>query len=465
MAERGVLTSRTMRAARRLGLWVVVLGWVGCASYAPHSIEIKNRLAGGRFDSALEEVDRAKSASSRLLTLYETGLILHYAQRFEDSNLQFHEAEILYEDLYTKSVSRELGALLTSDTAIEYRGERFESAYLHYYKILNYLHLGDGDAALVECRKLNEKLLLFRDAGGTFYTDDPFLQYLTGLVYESEGELADAWVSYRVASDAFERLGAEMGLSAPPSLRCDLARAGSVLGYRDELPERRAGDPCPEPAPGSGSVVLLLETGFAPHRVEIQLVAPIFKDDNLKDDFDRDKFAWTLADRAGRRRVATREVSYWLTIAFPDIVAEPTGIAEIEVLPVEAPTSATRAARAANIEAVAVKRFEERRPRMLAKTLARALAKYLAKEKVTGKQGEVAGMLVNVFNVATERADTRSWSTLPGRIHLARFFLPPGSYTLQVNLRDSGGEKLITIGIPEVEVESGRTAFLNHRVF
>jgi hypothetical protein len=37
--------------------------------------------------------------------------------------------------------------------------------------------------------------------------------------------------------------------------------------------------------------------------------------------------------------------------------------------------------------------------------------------------------------VLTERADTRSWFTLPGEIHLARLSLPPGDYNVRVELR------------------------------
>lgn len=455
-----------MRSVPRFLIAIALVVSAGCASYASYSAKIKHRLADGKFEDALEEVQAARSASSRLLALYESGLILHYAQKYDESNLQLHEAEALYEDLYTKSISREAGALVTSDIILAYRGERFESAYLHYYKILNYVHLGDGEGALVECRKLNQKLKLFRDAGGTFYTDDPFLQYLTGIVYESEGELSDAWVSYRLAVEAFASLGDESGVSTPPGLRCDLLRVASRLGYEDELSESDSAEACPEALPvrDAGSVVLLLETGFAPHKIDVELVAPIFENE-IVEDLDEDEFARTLAERVRRDRDVHRKVSYWLTIAFPEMVAEPTGIAQAEVVAVESPTSATRMALVSNIEAVALRRFDEKRGGMLAKTVARALAKYLAKKKVEKKRGELAGLAVNIFNVATEAADTRSWSTLPGRIYLARFDLPAGDYTLQVALRGADGGRLTTIAIPEVTVTAGALTLVNHRAF
>jgi len=44
------------------------------------------------------------------------------------------------------------------------------------------------------------------------------------------------------------------------------------------------------------------------------------------------------------------------------------------------------------------------------------------------------GLAVNITAVLTERADTRSWFTLPGEIHLARLSLPPGEYNVKIEL-------------------------------
>ena len=67
----------------------------------------------------------------------------------------------------------------------------------------------------------------------------------------------------------------------------------------------------------------------------------------------------------------TGKVAHWLRIAFPDMVSEPPMAGGVEVVPVEAPTRATRVAPVADIGAVALGRFEERRAGILIKTLAR----------------------------------------------------------------------------------------------
>jgi hypothetical protein len=49
------------------------------------------------------------------------------------------------------------------------------------------------------------------------------------------------------------------------------------------------------------------------------------------------------------------------------------------------------------------------------------------------------GAAVNIAAMFTERADTRSWFTLPGEIHLARISLPPGDYRGRIEFYGHGG--------------------------
>ena len=86
-----------------------------------------------------------------------------------------------------------------------------------------------------------------------------------------------------------------------------------------------------------------------------------------------------------------------------------------------------------DVEAIAFKNFVEEEPKILLRTIARGITKYLAFRTMKKKQGEVAGLLVNVFNIATESADTRSWLTLPNSFGMSRTPLPPGKYNLHLS--------------------------------
>jgi hypothetical protein len=428
----------------------------------PH---VKAYVDEQRFDAALDEIERIDKRTSRLLYLYEKGLVLHYSGRHEESNLAFEEAERLYEDLYTKSLSREIGALITSDNVIQYRGERYEAALVHYYKILNYVHLSDIDGAVVECRSLNNRLRAFADGGDDAYADDPFLQFLAGMVYLEAGEMSDADVSFRAADRAYGALAARYSIEIPATLGCALEFMEAFYGG---APAEGAGDEERDcgafrAGAGRGAVNIFLECGHAPHKIEQNIVLPIYKGE-CDGDTDSDEFARILTGRHGEAVRDDVRLEYLLRVAVPDLVSPPETFGALSVrATVDGRVESARADVVANLEAVAFEAFEARRGAILLKTVTRALVKYLAKEGADDKS-EVAGWLVNLFNAASESADARSWSTLPRTIRMARLVLPEGTHDLEIVIEgsDAGGEEIHVI--EDVRVVPGRSAFLNFRI-
>ena len=51
----------------------------------------------------------------------------------------------------------------------------------------------------------------------------------------------------------------------------------------------------------------------------------------------------------------------------------------------------------------------------------------------------MGGFLMSMTNLLTERADTRSWTTLPQEIQLQRVLLPVGEHQLQIELVNAAG--------------------------
>ena len=49
--------------------------------------------------------------------------------------------------------------------------------------------------------------------------------------------------------------------------------------------------------------------------------------------------------------------------------------------------------------------------------------------------GLLGGLIGAVASVTTEQADDRMWRMLPGRVYVARGYLPPGTHQLSVNGR------------------------------
>jgi hypothetical protein len=73
----------------------------------------------------------------------------------------------------------------------------------------------------------------------------------------------------------------------------------------------------------------------------------------------------------------------------------------------------------------------------------------------------VAGLALEIVGVVTERADTRSWLTLPSRVYLARLPLPPGTYTVKVDLQDDYGQIVATQEYANIAIRQGAKTYLS----
>jgi hypothetical protein len=459
---------------------VVVLG--GCATYASKVADLRPQLVAGRYDAALATVSDKVGGKDVLLAYLESGLVLHYADRWAESNEAFAAAERTAEELYARSISEGALSLLTNDMAISYRARPYEMAMVPYFRALDYAYLGDRGAALVEARKTSLMLSRYVDAtvsgvergdtGALERTrDDPFMLYFSGMLYDWDGELNDAFIAYRNAATAYQDVHGLLGLQIPPSLARDLERTSARLGFGAELAQLReacpavfaaaeaAAAPAP-PAAGEGELVLLVEVGFVPSRQQVKLNLPIFESDTYN---DNDYWAWEIAGRAGTSYAVFEgyDIAYWLTVAVPTLEDRRSPVRHVRAM---AAGRVAEGALAHNPAAVARVTFEAEYPTILFKTVLRGLTKYLASQQVE-KQNKVLGLLTNIFGAATETADTRSWMTLPEHVQLVRMRLPAGVHDVAVDLLDARGHSLGELQIGSVEIRAGDWTFHNHRVF
>jgi hypothetical protein len=295
--------------------------------------------------------------------------------------------------------------------------------------------LGQNDEALVECRRLDANLALFNDKyeQKNVYKEDAFGRYLSGIVYESAGNLEDAYIDYYKAFKAFKDYGEDYGTPMPDTLVSDLRRTAAAAGrleevtglglkMEDSITEKKGGD-----AP---AVVLIHLNGKAPFKVEDVIFLPTEHGP--------------------------------VSLAFPRFVVTPPRCRESRLVVEPADIGRFRKAPGAlsgtpalaeDINAIAVKNLEDRKGRVIAKTIARAVAKQVAIGKAT-KKNNGARFLLNVANLFIERADTRSWRTLPGEIYISRTFLPEGVYDASVR---SCGE---VRSLGKIALKAGETKFL-----
>ncbi len=480
-----------MTPLRRAGVLLAVsavLAGAGCSSYTHKALRVREPLSAGDFEAAAAFLVEEKPGGDGLPYLMELGLVLRQKGEWRESNLAFDAAEQLIDELWTKSISKEVLALATSDETIPYDGEPWERVLVNYYAALNYVDLGLYDDALVECRRINHKLQVYTDSNDDppTYRSDAFAQYVTALLYEAGGDLDDAAVSLRLADEAYADWEEAYGVAAPESLKRDRLRLAATLGNVEELEQLRERWPDVEaPATGEvlskGEIVLFWEEGFAPAKIQVESTVPVMKRES---DDSQAVLAGNLRHRWNHPvHYEKRELAYLLRLALPAYpppgIGDRPGSAEVTVVQVPAgadsataappdsapPSLFMRTELVEDLNAISRRGLEDRMGGILFKTILRALGKYALTKAAEDGKGDVAGKIVNFLTAATEKADTRSWITLPRSIQVGRLLVEPGTYTLELEARGPGGGVRETVTFDGVEVGAGEVRFLNHRTF
>jgi uncharacterized protein len=174
-----------------------------CQTYHQKNSKFNRFYEEGKIEKAdklLEDDKKAAEGRSKLLYYLNRGQLNALMGKYEESNRFFEQALLIHED-YQKNYLREAAALVTNPMMLEYKGEDFEILLAYYYKALNYLNLGNYEAALVETRRMNNKLNQFSDKykGEKKYKRDAFINNLMGIIYDAQGDYNNAFIAYRNA--------------------------------------------------------------------------------------------------------------------------------------------------------------------------------------------------------------------------------------------------------------------------
>jgi uncharacterized protein len=422
----------------------------GCAQHTVRMAEVQALMTREKYPEALEAVGKVCKSQDNVLCLLERGLLLHYAGSYDESNQVLERAEVLTEDLYTKSLSREAASLVTSDLALEYVPKPFEQMLVNYFRALNYMLLGKQEDALVECRKMGDKLARFSDDEKRPYRNDAFLQYLTGMLYEWGGETNNAFISYSNARDAYVTYAASFGMGPPPELTCDILRTAGEMDFADEIARITAEDRqrCDTERPRVGSaatgvpaethyepgsrptkIVVFVEQGFAPAMEEISLNVPILKSETKHAEDNPYDFSVGISSRFYGNAFDAGDIAYFLRIAIPRYPDRPATMPPPALF---LDALALPSAECEDVSAIARTELDHDMPGIFVKTLARAIIKYKASTAAGNKWGDIVGKLVNIATAATERADLRAWLSLPRTFYVATSYVEPGAHTVML---------------------------------
>ncbi len=421
----------------------------GCGSSTGLYLSLEEEISAGRYPDAIHTVATHRDAygdKSSVLYKLDLGLLYHYAGMSDSSSAYLLAAEREIEDLYTRSVSLSAMSMLLNDTVLPYDGEDFERVLINVFLALNFAEQGLPDEALVEVRKVDLKLREFARLyeGKNKYQEDAFARYLAGALYESGGELNDAFISYSKAYDAYATYTRLYGTEAPPFLLKDLVRTAKRLSFTDEYEKYRAlGGVDTATTEGLwGSLIVVAYAGRAPLKTEIRPAVSVADSAGIVHTFQI-----ALPKFTPRMRIARAyDVDVRIAGDSVDVVHAQTTVAE-------------------DITAIADCTLEDRLALVYLKSGGRALIKLFAAEAAKAKLKEqtnsdlvnfLGSLAIDAAVGATERADVRSWRTLPAQIQLARMELGPGSYSATVTSTDQA----FRIPSRTVTIRPGKVTFL-----
>lgn len=212
----------------------------GCATYYQKNLAFQEAFASGNLDEANKLLDKNKKAAedrNRLLYFMQKGVVNQMMGNYVESNQFFEQAYIFIED-YRKNYGQEALSLITNPTMKTYPGEDHEKVLIHYYKALNYLKLQQPEKAIVEAKRINNKLNMLNDIyedRPNRYADDAFAHIIMGIAYEMDGDVNNAFIAYRNAYNTYQNsYSKDFGVSAPEQLKQDLLRTAYLNGFREE---------------------------------------------------------------------------------------------------------------------------------------------------------------------------------------------------------------------------------------
>lgn len=450
---------------------------------------IERALATRQYDAALQSIERqSNQKNQRVLYLLNKGMILRMKRDFTGSNLALEAAKQEINRLYATSIRENTLSFVVNDSTVSYTGDEYEQVLLHFYMALNFLELGKPDAARVEALQVDIKLReLDENSNLQQFGEHALSRYLTAMIYEDSSEWSDAMIAYRKAYEEYKKTAAT---PVPNLLKQDLLRLTQRLGLRDEqakyqtefgiTPEKISTIPPEElpkksvheskeheplAIPRNGELVFFLHNGLAPIKREkaVSLLDP------SSGKIVRIALPYYQArlNLVHAARISVMEQQPIPNILLPDSI-NPDLIKPGLVKPNTSTTNTITTEQMENVAAVAEHTLNARMPAITARTLARAVAKVHLQNTVTKPSGKdndamvrlIGGVAMQIASIATERADTRSWLTLPSNIQLARLPLSPGHYSVKIELLAAGGQIVDTREYADVVVAPARKTYL-----
>lgn len=403
-------------------LLLAVLVLTSCASYQHKMSKSRSLIEKGRVEEALTELKplAEKPSDDQLVYLFDYGTALQMTGHYKESNQYLLEAADMVEIKDYHSISRVTGSLLLSEGMIQYKGDDYEKVLVNAMLAINFLSLGELDSALVETKRLNEKLYKYKFDGKKDYEQNEFAFYLAALIWESDRKWDDAYIDFKKVFELHPNF---------PYLKEDLIRASynarrmeDYKKWKQKFPEVKENPKWRDRS--YGELVLVYQQGWAP-------------------------------------RKRPRPENFRFPKLYP--VSTYTQRAKLIVDQGEGKTLEEMTEKIYSVEDVAIKVLEDDYGRLVASRMAGVVTKAVVADQIRQKNEGLGNLAWIVMNVA-DQADLRQWSTLPESFQLAKIPLKAGKYRVMVEgytINDYPTKEQMPW--QEIEIKPRRKTFLSWR--
>lgn len=375
---------------------VALLGLVSCATYQGKVARARTLLQNGQFTEALAQLKvlADEPGNDRLIYLLDYATALQITGNYTESNKYFLMADKFADIQDYTSLSLETGSFLFGEEMVQYKGEDFEVVLINAMTAINFLCLGDLDSAMVEVRRLNEKLRRYRLEAKRKFTDNALALYLSAIIYEANKNWDDAAIAY------------EQVYNVDPSfrpLREDLIRSNIKARRWDAAKKWKAAFPevieqSSWKNDKSGELIVVYQQGWGPRK-----------------NFRQDNFRFPTMYPVWSGKLSITPKAYPLNIEN----ASPLGpFKNDETL--------------FSVEKVAIASLDDQYAALIARRIGGVVVKEVVAQRIR-KDNQLLGDIALLAMYASDRADLRQWSTLPRTFKVYRLPLPPGEYRLEID--------------------------------
>ena len=394
---------------------------ISCATTDPY-IPVDQMVVQENFSGSADVLEeKSKSiyrGKDKVLYFLDKGMLTHYAGSYEESSALLQEGERAIEANFAVSITQEIGTFILNDRTREYDGEDYEDLYLNVFNALNYYHRGDMEGALVEIRRMNNKL-------------------------------RDLSVKYGVLMTGMQKMAMEKNTEIPPNPEAPvnfnnsaLARYLGMLFYR-----------------GSG-MIDSARIDQQQLRIAMADAPAIYRNSvpsSIEDELDvpEGMARFNVIGFAGRSPVKTEETlriflgNAWIKIALPVMIPRSSIVSSIGVVFDSGESFFLELLE--DISAVVTATFAQKKNLIYTKSVVRASVKGIAasifntaSDNSSENSGlySLLGLASQVLAEASEQADLRVARYFPGKAYVGGINLEPGVYSLTITYYGRNKETL-----------------------